>query len=309
MKTTNIIIIDHVHPILLDELRDYDVRYLPDIQPSALSPELITAEVVVVRSKLRFTKEWIDKAPKLKMIARLGSGMDNIDKAYAKEKGVTCINAPEGNRNAVAEQTVGMMLSLLSNTFKGSSEIGKGIWNRKGNEGLELQNLTVGIIGFGNVGSTLASRLSSFGCKILAYDRFISGYGKDIVHECTLEYLQKNSDIITLHTPLNKFSKNMVNSEFIEGVEKPFFLLNLSRGEVVVIKDLIKGLQSKKILGAALDVLPNEQLDSYSKMERKQLVYLSDNKRVILSPHIGGLTKDSFKKLAEVLAIKIKKEL
>lgn len=287
----------------------YDVHYLPDIQLSQLTSKLRESDVVVVRSKLRFSKEWIDKAPNLKIIARLGSGMDNIDVTYAESKGISCINAPEGNRNAVAEQTVGMMLSLLTNTFRASSEIAEGIWDRKGNEGIELQNLTVGIIGFGNVGSTLAKRLSSFGCKILAYDRFISRFGSDNIRECSLEYLQNKSDIISLHTPLNKYSKKMVDEKFIAAVQKPFFLLNLSRGEVVVIKDLISGLKSKKILGAALDVLPNERLAFYDEYEKKELKYLSDNKNVILTPHIGGLTKDSFKQLAEVLALKIIKAL
>ncbi|MGB0850970.1 MAG: NAD(P)-dependent oxidoreductase [Bacteroidia bacterium] len=300
-----ILIIDEVHPVLLELLSDFDVRYLPKIGLDELEKELEWPGILVLRSKLRFTSEWIDKAPQLKLIGRLGSGMDNIDEKHAASKGIKLINAPEGNRNAVAEQTIGMLLSLLANINRSSMQVGDFIWDRKGNQGLELQNLTVGIIGYGNVGSTLAKKLFGFGCRVLAYDKYKSAFGSDYVTECSLNEIKEKSDVISLHVPLNDSSFEMIDKTFIEEVGKPFFLLNLARGSVVNISDIISGLESKRIRGAALDVLPNEKLDALSTKEREEFVYLSENENVILTPHIGGLTIDSYKKLAEVLGEKI----
>lgn len=304
-----ILIIDEVHPILLDQLKDHDLAYHPYISLDELPNSLKTAEVLIVRSKLRITKDWIQQAPKLKIIGRLGSGMDNIDIDFAMSKGISCINAPEGNRNAVAEQTLGMLLGLLSNIDKSAREVRSCSWDRKGNQGLELKNLTVGIIGYGNVGSRLAELLVPFGCKVLAYDKYISGYGSGIAEECDLKKIQKDADIVTCHTPLNKSSYEMINDDFVRAMAKPFFLLNLSRGRVLKVSDVIKGLKDKSILGLALDVLPNEKLNSFSENEKVEFDFLANNKKVIITPHIGGLTKDSFKSLAEVLAEKILKQL
>jgi D-3-phosphoglycerate dehydrogenase len=306
-KKHNILIIDEVHPVLIEKLGDFNITYRPDITLSDLKTALSGVSILVVRSKLIIDRTWIDRAESLQYIGRLGSGMDNIDVSYAESKGIVCENAPEGNRNAVAEQTVGMLLSMLANINKAANEVRGGVWDRKGNQGVELQNLTVGIIGYGNVGSTLAQKLSSFGCKILAYDRFISDYGNDKVKEVSLEELQNESDVISLHVPLNETSKEMVNSSFILNVSKSFYLLNLSRGEVVNIPDIIYALKNGKIKGAGLDVLPNEKLENLSEKEKNELSYMSGNERVILTPHIGGLTADSYKSLANVLAEKILK--
>ncbi|MDB9882778.1 phosphoglycerate dehydrogenase [Bacteroidia bacterium] len=302
-----ILIIDEVHPVLLELLAGFEVIYMPNIALNELEEAISSASILVVRSKLTLTKKWIDRGVKLKYIGRLGSGMDNIDVAYAASKNIMCENAPEGNRNAVAEQTVGMMLSLLANISRSSLQVKGSRWDRKDNQGIELRNLTVGIIGFGNVGSRLAEVLHSFGCKIMAYDKFISGFGSEEVEECSLEELQKRADVISLHVPLNEYSLEMVNESFINKVDKPFFMLNLSRGSVVNISDIVSGLESKKIRGLALDVLPNENLGTLNAKESQEFDYLVNNENVIVTPHIGGLTKDSYKMLAEVLAEKIKK--
>tara|TARA_B110000879_G_C11183635_1_gene519945 strand:- start:11417 stop:12355 length:939 start_codon:yes stop_codon:yes gene_type:complete len=303
----HILIIDHVHPVLLDLLQNEVVVYKPDITDFQLAKALKSATVLIMRSKLTLSKVWIDQAPKLQYIGRLGSGMDNIDVAYAESRGIVCENAPEGNRNAVAEQTMGMLLSLLANVPKASAEVAAGIWDRKGNQGVELQNLTVGIIGYGHVGSRLAEVLAPFGCRVLAYDKFVSGYGSESVQEVTLEVLQKEADIVSLHVPLNEYSREMINAKFVEEMKKPFYILNLSRGEVVNISNLIRGLETKKIAGAGLDVLPNEKLDNLTPEQQIEIKYLSSNQRVVLTPHIGGLTKDSYRKLAEVLGEKVLK--
>ncbi len=298
-------VIDEVHPVLRDELSDHDLDYCPNISLKELPEKLKHCTVLILRTKLQFTSEWIDLAPQLKIIGRLGSGLDNIDVAYAEKRGIKCLNAPEGNRNAVAEQTIGMMLSLLSKIHKGSREVDRNIWNRKANSGIELESQTVGIIGFGNVGSHLAQRLKGFGCEVLAYDRFVSGFGNSWVEEVSLEELQSRADIITLHVPLNESSKFMVNRSFIDNQKKPFYLLNLSRGKVVKTSDLINGLENGKIIACALDVLENEDIHNMTDEQQQEYNYLTNNERVILTPHIGGLTENSFFKLAKVLADKI----
>lgn len=302
----HILIIDAVHEILLQKLATNSVMYAPNIAINDLEETLQNASVLILRSKLQLTKEWIDKAPKLKYIGRLGSGMDNIDVAYAESKGITCHNAPEGNKNAVAEQTMAMLLSLLSNIPRASAELAAGQWNRKSNQGIELRNLTVGIIGYGHVGSRLAELLAPFGCQILAYDKFIAGFGSQLVREVSLQELQMHADVVTLHVPLNEFSDEMINHSFITAMKKPFYLLNLSRGRVVKIFDLINGLERKKITGVGLDVLPNEKLETYTQNEQSELTYLVENKKVILTPHIAGLTVDSYQQLSVVLGDKLR---
>lgn len=302
----HILIIDAVHEILLQKLATNSVMYAPNIAINDLEETLQNASVLILRSKLQLTKEWIDKAPKLKYIGRLGSGMDNIDVAYAESKGITCHNAPEGNKNAVAEQTMAMLLSLLSNIPRASAELAAGRWNRKSNQGIELRNLTVGIIGYGHVGSRLAELLAPFGCQILAYDKFIAGFGSQLVREVSLQELQMHADVVTLHVPLNEFSDEMINHSFITAMKKPFYLLNLSRGRVVKIFDLINGLERKKITGVGLDVLPNEKLETYTQNEQSELTYLVENKKVILTPHIAGLTVDSYQQLSVVLGDKLR---
>ena len=276
---------------------------------SELEEQLQSADVLVMRSKLDFNSEWIDKAPHLKIIGRLGSGMDNIDVEYAQQRGISCLNAPEGNRVAVAEQTIGMLLSLLSNVFKGHNELKSGVWDRKSNQGTELENTTVGIIGYGNVGMALAQRLSGFGVKLLAYDLYKSDFGNDSLAEVSLEELQSEADVISLHIPLNKHSKRMINRAFIEQVRKPFVLLNLSRGDVVQTADLKWGLEQGKIKALALDVFEEENLNQMSDEQKELFNFFIKHPHVIFSPHIGGLTHESFEKLASVLADKLLVEM
>lgn len=300
-----LLIIDHVDEAFIHMFNGVEVIYRPTISLPDLKEALKQATILVLRSKLSFNREWIDSSPKLQLIGRLGSGMDNIDIEYAEKKGITCLNAPEGNRNAVAEQTVGMLLGLLANIVKSNQEIANLKWDRKGNQGIELRNLTVGIIGYGNIGRRLSDLLQGFGCKVVAYDKYLSGFGQENITEVTLGELQQVADVVTLHVPLNTHSKNMINAQFISAMAKPFFLLNLSRGGVVHIPDCIAQLKKGKIRGLALDVLPNEKLDALTALESADLHFLSNHSQVILTPHIGGHTQDSYKLLPEVLANKI----
>lgn len=302
-------IIDDVHSFLLDELSEHELHYKPDITPEELKLALPSAEILVMRSKLHLDSSWIDLAPKLKIIGRLGSGMDNIDVEHAEAKGIVCLNAPEGNRASVAEQTIGMMLSLFSNIVCSSKEVAKGVWDRKKNVGTELSSKTVGIIGYGNTGSALAERLIPFGCKILAYDLYKEGFGSEEVLECTLEDIWKQADVVSLHVPLNKESYHLVNKEFISKMHSEFYLFNLSRGEVIQTSDCLDALRSGVIKGMGLDVFENERISQLTDKQKVEFEELVNHPRVIMTPHIGGLTTESYKRLAEVLAAKIKAEL
>ena len=309
LRTLNILIIDESHPILMDMLADHNIRYKPTILLEELKQELIDCDVLIMRSKLHFDAEWIDRSPRLKYIGRLGSGMDNINVQYAEQKGIKCFNAPEGNRNAVAEQCIGMLLSLLSNIHKSSLELKNGEWNRKTNSGKELSSMTLGIIGYGNVGTALAAKLKSFGCKILAYDLYKKDYADELVEEVSLEELQDRADIVSLHVPLNEYSFKMINKQFVDRMRKPFYLLNLSRGDVVQTECLIEGLKEEKILGLALDVFENENIKKLTDKQRDMFNYLQSNSNVIMTPHIAGLSSESYLKIAKVLAQKLLKEI
>jgi D-3-phosphoglycerate dehydrogenase len=309
LHALNILIIDETHPILIDMLASHNISYQPNISLNELKHELGNCDVLIMRSKLNFNSEWIDRAPKLKYIGRLGSGMDNIDVAYASKKGIKCLNAPEGNRNAVAEQGIGMLLSILSNIHKSSLELKEGEWNRHSNSGRELSNMTVGIIGYGNVGTALAKKLRGFGCRILAYDLYKSSYADSDIEEVTLAELQDQAEIVSLHVPLNKFSYKMINKQFVDRMSKPFYLLNLSRGDVVDTECLISGLKEEKILGLALDVFENETISKFTDSQRDMFNYLQSNPNVIMTPHIAGLTSESFVMIAKVLAQKLIEEI
>ena len=290
-------------------LADHNIRYKPTILLEELKQELIDCDVLIMRSKLHFDAEWIDRSPRLKYIGRLGSGMDNINVQYAEQKGIKCFNAPEGNRNAVAEQCIGMLLSLLSNIHKSSLELKNGEWNRKTNSGQELSSMTLGIIGYGNVGTALAAKLKSFGCNILAYDLYKKDYADELVEEVSLEELQDRADIVSLHVPLNEYSFKMINKQFVDRMRKPFYLLNLSRGDVVQTECLIEGLKEEKILGLALDVFENENIKKLTDKQRDMFNYLQSNSNVIMTPHIAGLSSESYLKIAKVLAQKLLKEI
>lgn len=305
-----ILIIDDVHSYLIDSLAaDHEVIYQPDIKLEELATTLADINVLVMRSKLNLTAEWIDRAPALKIIGRLGSGMDNIDVDHAIAKGIICLNAPEGNRVSVAEQTIGMMLSVFSNIVCSAREVAHGVWDRRANVGTELSSKTVGIIGYGNTGSALAERLKSFGCKILAYDLYKKGFGEEGVEECSLEHIQENADVISLHIPLNEHSKWLVDRQFIDNMAKPFYLFNLSRGDVIMTKDVVRALKDRKIIGMGLDVFENENLSQHTEEQQLMFNELINDQHVIMTPHIGGLTKESYYKLAVVLSNKIKEKL
>lgn len=263
---------------------------------------------IVIRSKFKITKEIIDSAPNLKCIARAGAGMENIDLAAAKAKNIVCVNSPEGNRDAVAEQAIGMLLMLFNNLKKADADVRAGKWLREENRGIELGGKTIGIIGYGNTGSAFAKKLQGFGVTILAYDKYKKDFGNEFVKESSPEEIFEKADVLSLHTPLTEETSYLVNDAFIKKFKKKIYIINTARGKCLNTNDLAKSIESKKVSGACLDVLEYEAV-SFESVDFFNLPlpmqYLLRSDRVILTPHIAGWTKESNVKIAEVLATKI----
>lgn len=307
-----ILFIDSVHPLLHKELEDSgfqcDLKY--DLTKEEIIAIIKEYQGIVIRSKIKLTKEIIDKAVQLKFIARVGAGMENIDVVYAESKGIKCLHAPEGNRDAVAEHALGMLLSLFNNIAKSDREVRNGEWIREGNRGLELAGKTVGIIGYGNMGSAFAQRLRGFNVKVLAYDKYKKNYSDDFVKESSLAEIFQETDILTLHIPLTEETLFMVNEKFIGNFKKNIYIINTSRGKILKTDDLVKNMVSGKISGACLDVLEYEEL-SFENLNKNNLPesfrFLIKSGKVILTPHIAGWTHESNEKMARVLVEKIRK--
>lgn len=307
-----VMFIDTVHGILQERLsnagfkcENFTTSSLEEIQNAI--PDF---EGIVIRSRFRVGKELLNTAGKLRFIARFGSGMENIDVAYAASKGVKCYGAPEGNANAVAEHALGMLLSLFRNMNRADTEVRQGIWEREGNRGLELDGRTVGIIGYGHTGSAFAKKLQGFDVKVKAYDKYKSGFGTDHIEECSLEDIHQNCDVVSLHVPLTEETKYMVNEAFIQHFQNPVWVMNTSRGAVVNTEDLVAQIREKKVLGACLDVLEYEKtsLEGLKEEVPANLKYLRSSDKVMLTPHIAGWTHESYRKLSNVLADKILKD-
>ncbi len=263
---------------------------------------------IIIRSKIKITKAFLDKATNLKFIARAGAGMENIDVAYAESKGIKCIHAPEGNRDAVGEHALAMLLALFNNVLRADKEVREGKWLREENRGVELMGKTVGIIGYGNMGSAFAERLKGFGVKLLVYDKYKTNFGNECIQESSLERIFDEADIVSLHVPLTAETERMVYDTFINSFRNNIFIINTARGKCLNTDDLVMNLKSGKVLGACLDVLEYE-MTSFETLDLTMLPeafqYLTKSDKVILSPHIAGWTIESHRKIAMVLAEKI----
>lgn len=302
--------IDKVHPVLQERLvrNGFDCINATNFSMDDLLVHKNEVQGMVIRARFFLTADFLSNFPNLSFIARSGSGLENIDSAFCKAHNIQLFNSPEGNRNAVAEHAIGMLLALMNKLCKANEQINRGIWKREENRGEELDGKTVGIIGYGNNGAAFAKKLRGFDVKVLAYDKFKQGFGDAFVQESTLEAIFNTADVLSLHIPQNKETVAFVNEAFINSFKKPFYLLNLSRGKIVHTDSLIKALESNKIKAAGLDVLEYESKD-FESIFANQLPaafqYLLDSDRVLLSPHVGGWTKESYFKLSDVLADKI----
>lgn len=302
-----VLIVDEMHEsiVQMPEELGLEVHYFPNIDYTEVLNKVSDYEGLIIRSKFNIDENFLNKASKLQFIGRAGAGIDLIDMEACKKRNIAIFAANEGNRIAVAEHLIGMILCLFNNIKNANAEIQNGEWKREENRGEELFGKTVGIIGFGNNGETTANRLVAFGCKILAYDKYKYGFGNQFVTESTMSQIFKEADILSLHIPLTAETNKMVNTEFINNFDKNIYFCNVARGELVVLDDLKNGLESGKIRGACLDVLENEKINRLNAEQKDTLDYLANSNKVILTPHIAGWTKESYKRINEVLKDKI----
>ena len=301
--------IDSNHPTLISTLKNNG--YINDLDISSSKEEIIKIikdyDGLILRSRFKIDKDFIDNASNLKFIARVGSGLENIDCNYAKSKNIEVISSPEGNSNAVGEHAMGLLLSLLNNINTSSNQVKEGLWFREKNRGFEIEGKTVAILGMGNTGKSFAKKISSFNCKVFFYDideKIKSKYAK----KSSLDFLYKNADIVSLHLPHTINNIDLFNKEFIQKFDKPFWLINTSRGKIVNTHDLVDALNEKKILGAGLDVIDIES-SSFNNIEKGLNPYFNELinlKNVIITPHIAGWTFESNVKLSQIIIDKIK---
>lgn len=307
----NILHIDSNHPLLWKQLQEAGFNNQEDFTSSKeeIEAKIHDYQGIVIRSRFKIDKTFLDKATNLQFIARVGAGLESIDCEYALSKNIQLIAAPEGNRNAVGEHALGMLLSLFNNLNKADNEIKSGHWNRESNRGHELDGKTVGIIGYGNMGKSFAKKLLGFDTEVLCYD-ILENVGDANAKQVSIKEFQEKVDVVSLHIPWTLQTDKMINNTFINAIKKPFWLINTSRGKNVITADLVAALKTKKILGAGLDVLEYEKLSFESLFqdgnipEAFQYVLKADN--VILTPHIAGWTFESHEKLAQVIVDKIK---
>lgn len=311
MKKRKVLFIDTVHPVLSEELEKdgFQCDHFPRYKREDYIAVVPDYTGIIIRSKITLDIEILSRAKNLSFIGRVGAGMENIDVDYAKSLGISCLHAPEGNRDAVGEQAIGMILSLFNKLNKADAEVRKGTWLREENRGVELGGKTVGIIGYGNTGGAFAKKLSGFDVRVLAYDKYKSGFTDEYVTEAGMQELYEQSDIVSLHIPLTEETHYLVDRTFLDQFKKNIYLVNTSRGRVVNTKDLVDKLKSSKVLGACLDVLEYEGL-SFENLASKELPEtfreLVKMENVILSPHIAGWTNESNYKLAMTIVEKIR---
>lgn len=305
-----VLFIDTVHPILNERLtaKGFNCIDGTDYSIDELIEAVKSAEGIVIRSRISLNESFLKQAHELKFIARSGAGMENIDVDYCQSREIELFNAPEGNRNAVGEHALGMLLALFNKIPQANAEVRQGKWDREGNRGIEIEGKTIGIIGYGNNGEAFAKVLRGFDARIIAYDKYKNAFQNEFVEEVSLEELFKSSDIVSFHIPQNEETIYYANDSFFDAFAKPIYLINLSRGKIVETSALVNAMKENQVLGACLDVLEYEKSSFENFFDQnlsKDFQFLLNSDNVILTPHVGGWTKESYFKLSDVLADKI----
>ncbi|MEQ8336545.1 MAG: NAD(P)-dependent oxidoreductase [Cyclobacteriaceae bacterium] len=305
-----ILIVDHMHESIIEMLGDSGFR--PDYRPEIKRTEILNIidqyAGIIVRSKTRIDKELISRATNLQFVARAGAGIDNVDYQEISNRNIKLVNAPEGNRDALGEHTVGMLLTLLHKIHLANQEVKQGVWDREGNRGWELKGKTVGIYGFGYMGSAFAKKLRGFDCTVLVYDKYKTGLSNEFIQQVDLQTFQKETEILSLHIPLTSETKFLFDEFYLNQFPKLRILLNTARGEILSLKALDKLLSTSKLIGVGLDVLENEKINQLNMEEQAIFDKLAKRENVIMTPHVAGWTFESYKRINEILVSKLQKE-
>lgn len=306
--TKKILIVDEMHPSLLPMLQE--IGFQADYQPKITKEEVLESigqyEGIVVRGKLKIDKPFLEKAQRLRFIARAGAGLDQIDIEETQKRNIALLNAPEGNRDAVAEHCVGMLLCLFNKINLADKQVRNWVWDREGNRGIELMGKTVGIMGYGNMGRAFAQRLVGFGCRVLAYDLCDEKVTDNFVIKSSLAQIQAQADIFSLHIPLTPENKQIFTATFFDNFQKNIFIINTARGELLDLQVIKEMLRSGKIRGACLDVLENEKLASMTETQKEAFEVLKTMDNILFTPHVAGWTVESYIRINEVLVEKIR---
>ena len=307
MNSKKILIADDMHGCIISLMEEngFEPVYSPLITREEILAIIDGFIGLVIRSKTSVDRELIDAGKQLKFVARAGAGMDKVDYEYLKSKGIEVINAPEGNRDALGEHAIGMLLSLLHKIPYGNSGVGNGKWDREGNRGIELKGKIVGVYGVGNMGMSFAKKLSGFECEVIGYDKYKKGLDQTYIKQVDLQEFMDKTEILSIHIPLHEETKYLFDSDYLRKFPNLKVLINTSRGEVLRTKDLVGLMEDESIYGACLDVLENEKITHYSKEEKALLNKLTGLPNVIITPHVGGWTFESYERISEVIAEKI----
>jgi D-3-phosphoglycerate dehydrogenase len=303
----NILVVDEMHPSLLPMLsaKGIQAEYKPTIQRKEILDSIAPFDGVIIRSKTVIDEEFLAKAPNLKFVGRAGAGLDQMDLEAIRKRNIHIFNAPEGNRDAVAEHAITMLLCLFNNILQADKQVRDKVWRREANRGIELGGKKVALIGYGNTGKAFARRLAGFNCQVLAYDKYLTDYSDTYAREASMEQIFKEADILSLHIPLTTETHALVNREFINRFAKKIFIINTARGEIISLTDLAQAIESGKLRGACLDVLENEKLNTLSATQEQAFDYLSHIPNVVFTPHVAGWTHESYVRINEVLVEKI----
>ena len=301
------LIIDDMHPSIVPLLKEINIYadYRPEITRQELTDVIGEYEGIIARSKLKIDKELLDKATRLKFIARAGAGLDMIDLDEVNKREILLINAPEGNRDAVAEHTLALLLSLINNVSVADRQVRKGIWHREANRGYELKGKTVALIGYGFMGKAVAKRLASFECEVIAYDKYLKDFSDSFVTQVNMQEVFEKADVVSFHIPLTNETRGMADSKYFSLFKKNVWVVNTARGEIVKLWDMLESLDSGRVKGAALDVLENEKINTLKGIEKEVFEKLILSDKVILTPHVAGWTYESYEKINEILTQKI----